>query len=109
MSKKRTHKTKDEQQHLDRVAALGCIVCRKLNYGETPAEIHHIRAGSGAGQRADHHCVIPLCATHHRTGGHGVAIHAGQRTWEAKFGTEEELLTQTLYELGLIEPAVFYA
>lgn len=104
MSKKRTYKTKAEQLHLDRVAALGCIVCRNLNYGETPAEIHHIRATSGAGQRADHHCVIPLCHRHHRTGGYGVAIHAGQRTWEEKYGTEEELLEQTLAELG-----VFYA
>jgi hypothetical protein len=48
--------------------------------------------------------VIPLCHAHHRTGGHGVAVHAGRRTWEDKFGTEDELLTQTLIELG-----VFYA
>ena len=28
MSKKRTYKTKAESLHLERVAALGCIVCR---------------------------------------------------------------------------------
>ncbi|HEY2454122.1 MAG TPA: Ref family recombination enhancement nuclease [Scandinavium sp.] len=102
-------KTKAEKLHLDRVAALGCVVCRNLRYGETPAETHHIRSGCGAGQRASHLRAIPLCPTHHRTGGFGIAIHAGQRTWEEKFGSEEELLTQTLFELGLIEPGVFYA
>lgn len=104
MSKKSTHKTKADQQHLDRVAALGCVVCRNLNYGETPAEIHHCSAGTGLSVRASHRRVIPLCPPHHRTGGHGVAIHAGRRTWEEKYGTEEELLTQTLAELG-----IFYA
>ena len=108
MSKSKA-KTKAEKLHHDRVAALGCVVCRSLGHGETPAEIHHIRSGCGAGQRATHLRVIPLCHRHHRTGGYGVAIHAGQRTWEENFGTEEKLLIQTLFELGLIEPAVFYA
>ncbi|HHY1018819.1 TPA: hypothetical protein ACVY19_006326 [Klebsiella michiganensis] len=33
-------KTKAEKLHLSRVAALGCIVCRNLDYGESPAEMH---------------------------------------------------------------------
>lgn len=97
-------KTKAEKLHLARIAELGCIVCRNLHYGDTPAEIHHCSAGTGVSGRAGHHSVIPLCHAHHRTGGHGVAVHAGRRTWEDKFGTEDELLTQTLIELG-----VFYA
>ena len=39
---------KADSLHLSRVAALGCIVCRNQNLGETPAEIHHIRTGQGA-------------------------------------------------------------
>lgn len=103
MSKSKS-KTKAEKLHLERVAALGCVVCRNLNYGDSPAEIHHCSAGTGLSVRASHHCVIPLCHQHHRTGGHGIAIHAGRRTWVEKYGTEDELLTQTLIELG-----IFYA
>jgi hypothetical protein len=75
-----------EKTHLSKVAELGCIICR------SPAEIHHIRAGMGIGQRNSNFHVLPLCPSHHRTGGHGVAIHAGQKTFEAKYGTEHELL-----------------
>lgn len=91
--------TKAEKLHLSRVAELGCLICKNLKLGETPAEIHHVRTGQGVGQRADNFKVIPLCPTHHRQGGHGIAIHAGRQTWENNFGTETELLVQVLYEL----------
>ncbi|EAU1439450.1 Ref family recombination enhancement nuclease [Citrobacter freundii] len=93
-------KNKAEKLHLSRVAELRCIVCRNEGLGETPAEIHHCSSGTGMSVRADNFHVIPLCHTHHRTGGHGVAIHAGRQSWENKFGTEAELLVQVLYELG---------
>ena len=99
MSKKRTYTTKAEQRHLDRVAALCCIVCRRLGYGDTPAEIHHCSSGTGLAVRASHFRVIPLCHQHHRTGGYGVAIHAGRKIWEDKYGTEAELLALTEIEL----------
>ncbi|WNJ81666.1 Ref family recombination enhancement nuclease [Cedecea neteri] len=91
---------KAEREHLSRVASLGCIVCRNLGFGETPAEIHHIRTGQGVAQRADNYSCIPLCHPHHRNGGHGVAVHAGKQTWEKNFGTELELLEQVNNELG---------
>lgn len=74
--------TKAERNYMDRVADLGCIICRR------PAEIHHITTGIGMGQRASNWDVIPLCPEHHRTGGYGVAIHAGKKAWELKHGTE---------------------
>jgi hypothetical protein len=83
-----------DKSHLDRVANLGCIVCLNLGFIDSPAEIHHPRTGQGMSQRARHQDAIPLCPRHHRTGGFGVAIHAGQKTWEAKYGTELELLAQ---------------
>jgi PHP family Zn ribbon phosphoesterase len=79
---------------MDRVAALGCVVCHNLGMGKTPATLHHPRRGAGMGKRASHFDVIPLCPMHHQNGGHGVAIHAGQKTWEKNFGTETELLEQ---------------
>ena len=82
-----------ERQHLARVASIGCIVCFNNGNAGTPAEIHHI--GNGAmGKRASNYDTIPLCHFHHRTGGHGNAVHAGRKTWEETNGTEQELLEQ---------------
>ena len=84
--------TKLERLHLSRLAALGCIVCLREGFGHSPAEIHHIRAGVGMGRRSSHLDAIPLCHAHHRTGGHGVAFHAGKQAFESRYGTETELL-----------------
>jgi len=86
--------TKAESEHMGRVAALGCIVCRNLGYGYSPAVVHHIRNGYGVGQRAPHFETIGLCYPHHDGGKFGTAFHSGPKTWEAKFGTERELLEQ---------------
>ena len=85
--------TEPERLHLDMVANLGCIVCR--NQGVfSPAAIHHIRKGKGLGQRSDHWHVLPLCPPHHQTGPIGIAFHAGRKTWEERYGHEDELLAQ---------------
>lgn len=95
-----------EKKHMDKVAQLGCIVCRNLGFPGTPPQIHHIRTGMGMGQRASNYRVIPLCMDHHLTGGKGVALHADRKThkdperypptWVDIYGTEEELLAQVL-------------
>ncbi len=77
------------------IADVGCIVCRQLGYSDSPAEVHHLRDGVGMSQRNDDNNAIPLCHVHHRTGGYGVAFHAGKNAFEEKFGTERELLEQT--------------
>ena len=85
--------TKTECQHLDHVTRLGCSVC--FHQGQyTPAEVHHMRSGLGMSQRATSFRVLPLCPLHHRIGGRGIAFPAGRRTWETRFGSEEELLQQ---------------
>lgn len=48
---------------MGRVAALGCVVCRRLGYGRVPAEFHHI--AEEGGQRSDFRGA-PLCPDHHR-------------------------------------------
>ena len=82
---------KEQKKHYDKVARLGCSLCRHLGYGESPPQLHHIRR---AGKR-DNAPVIPLCFAHH-TGDLG--IHGmGRRKFENVYGiTEEELLKQTL-------------
>lgn len=86
--------TKAEKAHLNALAELGCIVCINLGYGKTPSEIHHLRDGVGGGQRNSHKNAIPLCHAHHRTGGYGVAFHAGKAEFENRYGTERELLAK---------------
>lgn len=89
--------TKDEQNHLDRVSALGCIVCGKYGMFPVDVEIHHLRRNPetgehlGMSQRASHFHTIPLCERHHRTGRMGEAYHSGPRAWEQIHGTETEL------------------
>ena len=90
--------TKAEREHMVAVAALGCIVCRNLGFSASPAEVHHIGNGT-LGKKASNFETIGLCPTHHRNGGHGVAVHAGRKAFEANFGTERELLEQTRREL----------
>ncbi len=79
---------------MELVVGLGCVVCRREGLGISPAEAHHPRFLAGLGQRAPHKRILPLCSPHHRTGGPGIALHAGQKTWEAKYGTEAELLEE---------------
>ena len=83
--------TKDEKRHLSAVAELGCAVCRRMGYEGTPAEIHHKRAGTGAGRRSSHYDAIPLCPEHHRgaTGVHGLGTKGFMKYWGY---TEDDLL-----------------
>lgn len=86
--------TKAEKDHLSRIAALGCIACFVQETPGTPAEIHHPRAGTGAGRKAGHLQAIPLCPAHHRGTEHPAvpSIHLAKRAFIEAFGTEQELL-----------------
>lgn len=80
---------KTDREWIQRVVALGCVVCRM------PAEYHHLLTGKAMGKKASHLDGFGLCPNHHRHGGHGVAIHAGVKTWEDNFGTEAHHLEKT--------------
>lgn len=71
------------------LAELGCIICGQ------PAQIHHLIGVKyrGMGQKADNEYTIPLCASCH-TGKNGIH-QIGKKTWEARYGTQEELLIKT--------------
>lgn len=86
--------TKQERLHYDKLFRLGCIVCYNLGYGYTSPHIHHIRHGVGMAQRSSFDSAIPLCHLHHQHGGYGVALHAGIKEFEKRYGTEVELLEQ---------------
>ena len=97
---KRKSKTKDERNWLNKISNFGCVVCIKFYNVDPqnilPANCHHIRQGMGAGQKNSHYMVLPLCWEHHQ-GNDG--FHAGQKTWESKYGTESELLEYVLDNL----------
>ena len=94
--------SQDEEKYLHRVAALGCVACRLSGHYDTPAEIHHPRAGTGMGKRASHYDAIPLCPAHHRgTAGLKVpSIHGSKNAFVKMFGTEQSLLE---YTRGLLD------
>jgi len=83
--------TKHEKEKYRKIAELGCSLCRYLQLGETPAELHHIRR-SGVRSRSP---IIPLCTYHHR--GSNTSIHGmGRKRFEQEYGiTEEQLLEKT--------------
>jgi hypothetical protein len=87
--------TKLERQHLAAVADMGCIVCEDLGFPGSPAEIHH-----QLGQGRDNFKVMPLCPTHHRHGGYGVAVHDGTKIWEEVYGTQESLVKRVNKQVG---------
>lgn len=89
--------TSEERKYLSRVAELGCLVCRRMGYPDTPAEIHHKRAGTGAGRRSSHFDAMPLCPEHHRgkTGLHGL----GTKGFARHYGFDEADLLQDVRDL----------
>jgi hypothetical protein len=84
--------TKVEKEKYRKIAELGCSLCRHLQLGETPAELHHIRRGNIPRAQAP---VIGLCTYHHR--GSNTSIHGmGRKRFEREYAiTEKELLEQT--------------
>lgn len=86
------------ERHMGRVAKLGCVICRHMGLGDSPPQVHHIREGQGAAQRADHWLTIPLCYEHHvgKTGIHGLGAKEFKRVYKT---TELDLLADTLEQL----------
>lgn len=60
-------KTAAESRHMERVAALGCVICRRLYGSYSPAQLHHVAEGSGL---RSNFAVVGLCEEHH-TGSSG--------------------------------------
>ena len=78
----------DIEQYLATISEHCCVCGDK-------AEIHHPRFCVGMSQRASDWLAIPLCPRHHRTGGRGVAIHAGRESFKNGVGfSEVELLAK---------------
>ena len=88
-----------ERNHMGRVAALGCYLCRHLGYGPTPAQVHHIREGQGMAQRASNWLTVPLCDKHHANSSPD-GIHGGRKAWRLAQVGEMDALADTLERLA---------
>ena len=75
------------------IAALGCIPCKRMGYYWAPAEIHHVRKLRTSKKRKNAPR-IPMCYWHHRGGGYGVALHAGEKEFEKNYGTVDSMLDE---------------
>lgn len=87
--------TQAERDHMGRVAALGCYLCRHLGYGPTSAQVHHIRAGSGMAQRGSSWLTVPLCETHHANSSPD-GVHGQRRAWKLAQVDEMDALADTI-------------
>lgn len=82
------------ERWMEKVASLDCIIC-----GARPVELHHIREGQGASQRAQDTLTVPLCPEHHQgaSGIHGL----GRKGFYARYKRDElDLLADTIERLA---------
>jgi hypothetical protein len=79
---------KAEQEHKDRLAALGCMACLRLRgpHDPGPVELHHLRTGGWG--KGDYTTLIPLCVDHHRgpSGVHGL----GTKGFPKHYGFDQQ-------------------
>lgn len=95
MKEKSRPASKQERDHWERIRALGCIVGPVGCQGRIT--IHH--CGTRRGGRKDHKKVIALCWEHH-LGDEGIDGKVlSTAKWEARYGTEDQLLERTQQEL----------
>ena len=53
------------KRHMGRVAQVPCVLCKHMGLGATPAQVHHLKYGQGASDRAHDCLTISLCPEHH--------------------------------------------
>ena len=89
------------KRHMQRVAELGCCVCRRLGLGATPAQVHHVAEGTSL--RSDF-AVAPLCPTHHlgAEGFHQLGTERFCKLYRVPWEKEEGLLVWVNEDLARV-------
>jgi hypothetical protein len=98
--------TKLEREWMDRVRSFGCVACW-LEGNQRHCAVHHIVEG---GRRLGHLFTIGLCDPGHHQGGQQfgmVSVHPWKARFEAKYGTQLELLAKLKVELGVFDAAEY--
>lgn len=93
------HKTPAEEQYLARVAALRCVLCRRLEQPQNgKTDVHHFRHGEGMAQRSQHWLAIALCHFSCHEGPKG--IHGDRSRLRVLKADEVDLLAWTIQDLN---------
>lgn len=91
--------TPAEREHMGRVKALACVLCRRLSlHQDSPTEVHHVRTEQGGAQRASHFLSAALCGEGCHRGPRG--IHGDRSLLRQAKCTELDLLAWTLEDLA---------
>jgi len=81
---------------MGRVARLGCVLCMMLGPQQiTRTTVHHIKVGTGIGERSQHYLTAALCDEHHQgpNGLHGL----GTKGFYLRYKVDElDLLAATI-------------
>jgi len=85
-----------EERENNLIASHGCQICRRLGYGITPANIHHVRRCGGKRKYAPK---TGLCKIHHQDG--PFAVHRGRITFEKHYNVTEWDLAEEAKQLLL--------
>ena len=95
MKSKQRLVTATEKVYWSRLASLGCIACMRDGVYQPLVSIHHV---DGRTKEGCHMLVLPLCAGHHQDGTGTnkslVAVHPYKARFEAKYGTQQELMAR---------------
>lgn len=100
--------TKAEAEWMSRIVSHGCVACgidgtltksEDGVYEPVRPEVHHILRG---GRRVGHLFTLPLCTLHHR-GESPHARHPYKARFEARYGSELDLLARLKRELGYFD------
>ena len=91
-----------ELRFMDAIGSLGCLPCRKDGRVNPWISLHHI---DGRTKPDAHLKVLGLCGPHHQQDDtdplQRIAVHPNKARFEAKYGTQYELLAEAKAELGL--------
>jgi hypothetical protein len=93
--------TATERRFMNDVASIGCIACLKDGRINPWISLHHI---DGRTKPLAHMLVLPLCAGHHQDGTGTdtslIAVHPYKARFEARYGTQIELLAECMAKIG---------
>jgi len=89
--------TAEEARFMDKMGKLPCIACLKDGWTNRTISLHHI---DGRTKPGAHFLVLPLCGPHHQqddTDPRGrISLHGRKATFQARYGTERELLAECI-------------
>lgn len=89
--------TAAERRHLDRVAAMGCLVC------DRPSTVHHVTSDGYQRLTRTHERVVPLCPRHHmiQFGPHESVEALGHAGFTATYGIDLLQRAREIWESGI--------